>query len=172
MLSQSTPVQIPLLARDGFLVGHTLVDAADVDFVNQWTWRLLRSGLTGEHLYASRGARVGGVYRKILLHRELLGLPQIGREPQVDHRDHDGLNNVRANLRVVTQAENGQNKNMLSNNTSGYRGVSWLVGNQRWIAHATIDQHLYYLGSFLTAEAANDTVVAWRRANMPYSIEP
>ena len=44
----------------------------------------------------------------------------------VDHVDHNRLNNHVSNLRFATSTENNQNASMKSNNTSGIIGVSWL----------------------------------------------
>ena len=45
------------------------------------------------------------------MHRAILGLgPWTLGEPEADHIDGDGLNNRRANLRVVTHSGNAQNR--------------------------------------------------------------
>jgi hypothetical protein len=48
---------------------------------------------------------------------------------EVDHEDHKGLNNRKYNLRVVDKKHNGKNrKSKNSNNSSGYRNVSYRNG--------------------------------------------
>jgi hypothetical protein len=49
----------------------------------------------------------------------------------VDHRDGDGLNNSRHNLRLCSNAENQQNT-AARKGTSGYKGVAWAKGRQKW----------------------------------------
>lgn len=100
-------------------------------------------------------------WRSETLHRFLMGRG-------VDHKDLNGLNNTRENLRSATQAENLQNKRLYKNNTSGYRGVSrW--PNGKWNAHVRVNRHLYHLGTHETKELANAAVVAARRRLMPFS---
>ena len=71
-----------------------------------------------------------------------------GRQPEgaVDHIDHDTLNNRADNLRDATMSQNGMNKSMQSNNTSGYKGVSFHVGRGEFIAYAKIDGKMVFGG--------------------------
>ena len=57
------------------------------------------------------------------MHREILGLTY-GDGKIADHRDRNGLNNQKHNLRIVTESLNGYNCKMQKSNTSGYRGVN------------------------------------------------
>lgn len=50
---------------------------------------------------------------------------------QVDHINHDGLDNRKENLRIVTNSQNGMNRRLTSANTSGYKGVSFDRGAYR-----------------------------------------
>jgi HNH endonuclease/AP2 domain len=100
-----------------------------------------------------------------LLHRLILDPPD---SMVVDHINGDKLDNRRANLRIVTFAENVQNQSrLLSNNTSGYRGVVWDRSRSKWIAQVKMGGKNYLLGRFETKEEANRVVIEWRRKNMP-----
>ena len=44
---------------------------------------------------------------------------------QIDHLNHDRLDNRIANLRCVTHKENGKNQSLCKNNSSGVTGVNW-----------------------------------------------
>lgn len=51
----------------------------------------------------------------------------------LDHKDRVKLNNTRSNLRFyVYQAENTYNQSIRSDNTSGYKGVTWHKQSNRW----------------------------------------
>lgn len=91
---------------------------------------------------------------------------------QVDHINRDKLDNRKNNLRIVTVAQNGANKDLMSNNTSGYKGVYWNKANNKW--HARIKFHYHgqpiykHLGYF--AELA-DAVAAYETAAKVYNKE-
>lgn len=66
------------------------------------------------------GCKIEG--RTTSLHRILAGLP-VGDKMQVDHIDGNPLNNRRENLRIVTYAQNMQNKKPWGK--TGHRGISF-----------------------------------------------
>jgi hypothetical protein len=53
--------------------------------------------------------------------------------PEVDHINGNRADNRIANLRPATRSENQCNRNALSNNTSGYPGVSWHKKSKAWV---------------------------------------
>jgi hypothetical protein len=65
------------------------------------------------------------------MHRFILGL-QPGDKRQGDHINGNSLNNQRCNLRIATNSQNGANARKHSNNTSGYKGVTWNRKLQKW----------------------------------------
>lgn len=73
--------------------------------------------------------RVSVAHRSMYLHRLLTGCP---RGLEVDHINGDPLDNRMSNLRVCTKAENRRNLGLSKRNTSGYKGVYWSPGRQRW----------------------------------------
>ena len=103
------------------------------------------------------------------MHRELLDLPS-GQRLEDDHRNGDGLDNRRANLRVTTKAQNQQNlRGARRSSKSGIRGVHPCKQTGRWIAQARIDGERHWLGRHDSMEAAEAVVVAFRRAHMEFS---
>ncbi len=85
------------------------------------------------------------------MHRLVLDAPA---GLQVDHKNHDGLDNRRANLRLATSAQNGSNRRLGANSASGYKGVIWHERLQRWWARIAVNGNRHDLGYFATAEAA------------------
>jgi hypothetical protein len=73
---------------------------------------------------------------------------------QLDHRNGVRDDNRIANLREATQAENGQNKALQRNNTSGVTGVYWLPSESCWRAKITVNRTVVVLGSFKSLDAA------------------
>lgn len=71
------------------------------------------------------------------------------RRIMVDHRNHDGLDNRRANLRVGTQADNNANQRKRSRPTSSrYKGVYWSNTYGVWIAEIKGPVGRKHLGRF------------------------
>lgn len=67
---------------------------------------------------------------------------------QVDHDDHDGMNNAWSNLIATTHKGNGQNQSMHRNNSSGVTGVCWHKAAGKWIARVRSGKKTVHLGLF------------------------
>ena len=120
-----------------------LVDDAYYGFLSQWKWS---AALFRGRWYAFRNEKTGpGKRRVLLMHRVLCSAKEI------DHKDGDGLNNQRKNLRSVTHAFNIFNQKRKSSKVRGVRNRS---DCNRWQAEITIQNKLRYLGLFVTFEAA------------------
>lgn len=76
------------------------------------------------------------------------------REFQVDHINGNKLDNRKTNLRLCSAAQNSMNKSIASNNTSGYKGVTWRKSRSKWLASIRINTTLIHLGSFDYKEQA------------------
>jgi hypothetical protein len=128
-----------------------IVDADDYEFVVQWNWFAQYRHSTGTY-YAARQGRRGEPLT--LLHRQLLGEP----DAQVDHINHDTLDDRMANLRPCTPAENSRNRRFNKNNTSGHAGVT--RHKEKWQAQIK----LYYKSIFLGLFATKEEAIAARKA--------
>ena len=160
----ASQIRIPLRARDGTIVAWTVVDAADADFVNRWTWRLSSSG------HATRGQWVDGTCQKVQLHRELLGLVR-GDGVLGDHRDLDKLNNRRSNLRRATSLQNSQNRKNNEGSISTLRGVAYSKRKRKWQAQVWNGGRSIWLGYFRSERDAGSAARAARLQLMPFSVE-
>lgn len=100
------------------------VDDADVPLVERYAWRALRgTGKSRIFWYAVAWGDEGHA-KLLMLHRLLLGLKP--SDPDVDHRDRDGLNNRRSNLRLATGTQNNANSNgSPTRRKSRFKGVVW-----------------------------------------------
>lgn len=127
----------------------------DFDMLSATVWSALVRGLTP---YAV-GRPGPGQHRP--MHRVVSGEPD---GYLVDHRNHDGLDNRRANLRPATQQQNLANRRKVPGFSSGYIGVSWSRRHSKWFAQVSIGGVRSYLGSSRDeAEAARYYDYAVRR---------
>lgn len=134
-----------------------IVDDADFKFLTQWKWSAMKRR-RGLGWYAVRTTWKGGrTDACFFMHRVL-----VGAEPgqMVDHRDGDGLNNRRSNLRIATQAQNNANarKHRMKAGkpcASPYKGVSKCGSKPNpWKAIITVSGRMIHLGVFPTQKAA------------------
>jgi hypothetical protein len=157
-------VQVPLLKRDGTQVAAATIDATDAVLVTGWVWRLHPTG------YAVRYERDNLGLAAHFLHRFLLGLEP--RDPlQGDHMNRDRLDCRRENLRVVTKAQNMQNRPSVRGATSKYRGVWWSTDRGLWVAEVAVDGKRHYVGAFEQEDVAGVAASAFRAEHLPYSVE-
>jgi hypothetical protein len=129
--------------------GHfALVDAEDYAFVAQWKWHYMPSRYTG---YAKRSVKTPDGPKSIRMHRVLTG----AKEGQtVDHINGNGLDNRRGNLRLVSNAENCQNRvTVRKDNTSGYTGVFERSGNAYRVYLSRFGKRIW-IGTYSSKTAA------------------
>lgn len=126
-----------------------LVDDADYEALNQYTWCVDSS-----NGYAVRAEFRDGHTHKIYMHRQIAGLAK-GDRRQVDHRDGVRVNNVRSNLRICTLKQNRMNSRRRSDNASGFKGVHLHRQSGKYRASIHVNGKRTYLGLFVTAEAAH-----------------
>jgi hypothetical protein len=74
-----------------------------------------------------------------------------------DHRDGDGLNNTRANLRSATRSQNAMNRRKQKGTSSRFKGVSWNKREQKWKVKIMFNCRVINLGSFDSEKAAART---------------
>jgi hypothetical protein len=72
----------------------------------------------------------------------------------VDHKNRNGFDNRRENLRVVPKSVDNQNRRLFRNNTSGYSGVYWHTQSGRWHAQISAGRRRMFLGQFVHFEDA------------------
>jgi len=119
-----------------------LVDDADFERLSGSKWYALKTGYGG--FCAARGRKP-----TILMHRVIMDAP---KGVDVDHINHNTLDNRRDNLRLATRSENNRNQRPRLGCSSKYKGVS--LENGRWVASIELN-YRRRLGSFdLEVDAA------------------
>ena len=126
---------------------YAVVDGSDADLINSlgWNWQASKSHYTDTHYAASYRPRANGEFRAIYMHRLILGVtdPDI----DVDHRDGNGLNNCRSNLRLCNASQNAANMAKPRGALSQYKGVHRCAG--KWRAQITHLGKRHHLGYFV-----------------------
>ncbi len=127
-------VRIPLSPGKFALVANNCA------YLGRWKWHTTALG------YVIRDNRDKTQKAKtILMHRQIMN-PPAGLE--VDHINHNGLDNRRCNLRNVTRTQNAQNQLPRSGGSSQYKGVHRNKGNKKWTVSIGANGQQYQLGSF------------------------
>jgi len=126
-----------------------IVDDADFDWLNQWKWHAYWNP-TAHSFYAMRNSKVGELKKRrvIRMHAAIIG------HPGADHKNRNGLDNQRQNLRVATKSQNAANSRLSCRNTSGIRGVHWDKIRCRWRVEICFDGVRHALGRFLDLKEA------------------
>ncbi len=94
------------------------IDKEDFILVSKYHWSIsfVRGNWYAIHNYTDKGKRF-----QIKMHRLVMGAnnPKI----HIDHKDHNGLNNCKSNLRKSTILQNSQNVGATVKSTTGFKGV-------------------------------------------------
>lgn len=105
------------ITNSGYVV---LVDEIDLPIVERFTWQVEWKGRKTKkpRVYTKIGGRKHR--KRVYLSRMLMGEPDC----TVDHKNGDTLDNQRSNnLRLATRLQNAQNRMVLEQGTSRYKGV-------------------------------------------------
>jgi hypothetical protein len=124
---------------------RALMDADVLPIMGQYTW-WIDMGMGKRSPYAATTAVVAGRSVNLAMHRLILNP---GSSLHVDHRDGDGLNNRRSNLRSATVTQNRANELVRRVGTaSQYKGVKWRRQSNGWVAQCVVDGRMKYLGLY------------------------
>ena len=127
-----------------------LIDDENYKLVSQYKWHAHWNKDTKSYYAATNVKKEGG--RTLLLMHRLIMNAQKGE--QVDHINHDTIDNRKENLRLCTNSQNQHNKGKRIDNTSGLKGVSRYKPSGKWQARIQLNGKQIHLGRFLTPEEA------------------
>ncbi len=111
-----------------------LISAGDFIRVRMFRWAVTPPKTTRGLVYAVRGIPGGGSQS---LHRFILDPPD---HLIVDHKDGNGLNCTRGNLRICNIQQNSWNRASSDHTMSPYKGVTWHPSSQKWLARINGEQ--------------------------------
>jgi hypothetical protein len=128
-----------------------IIDDEDFALVGQYRWNAWERHRPGrkDGPYAQATIRLpNGRTTTIRMHCLIMG------SPGVDHKNCDGLDNTRGNLRLATGFQNGANQRPNLGTSSIYKGVSWHVDRRKWQVNIQVAGKVRYLGLFSDEEEA------------------
>jgi hypothetical protein len=127
-----------------------VVDDFDFEELSKYSWCASDSG--NNKFYAHKKSNS----KTVLMHRLILNIND--KNVEVDHINHNTLDNRRCNLRVCSRAQNNRNKSSHKNSTSKYLGVSLDKARNKWRANIYINKKCVFLGRF---EQEKDAALAY-----------
>lgn len=122
-----------------------LVDESDFNYINQWKWYVNKLGNT---YYALRVDYANGRLNGIPVYMSRLILCINDSKIHVDHKDGNGLNNQKSNLRIATRSQNKANSIKQKNCTSEYKGVSLFKDRNKWRCQIVVNKKRIHIGLF------------------------
>ena len=139
-----------------------LVDDEDYEYLNQFKWCAHLSKKTGLW-YAERGVRIiKGKQFTLGMHRVIMGIMD---KTDIDHKDRNGLNNQKINLRICSRTLNEGNSILRKDSTTGIKGVHYHKGHKKYTARIQFKRKRIALGDFKTKQEA---AIAYNEAAIKY----
>lgn len=123
-----------------------IIDDCDFDAVSRHYWFARK---TGAIYYACRFEMIAGKPKTFYMHREIL---QANKGEWVDHKNGEGLDNRRENIRKCSIVENCRSFRRLRQGKPQFRGVT--MKRKLFRARITVNKREISLGSFRSAEEA------------------
>jgi hypothetical protein len=124
-----------------------IIDDEDYALVSQYNW-----------YYNNGYAKAYHQGKRLRMHRLILNA---SKGQPVDHRNRNGLDNRRCNLRLCTLQENNRNITLRKDNTSGYKGVSLDKTTGHWRPLVFVDGKAKTCGQFKDKRHAALTYDLW-----------
>lgn len=131
---------------------EAIIDDPDWPLVSQYRWYHVRCG---SKVYAQ--TKEPGTIHCIYLHRLILGLKN---GEKGDHRDGNGLDCRRQNLRRCDSAGNCRNRRKLRGTSSRFKGVGWHKDTESWQTRINVHGKQYHL-AYCKNEKDAATTTTW-----------
>jgi len=128
-------------------------DGVEFDCIGRWRAYTRRAGRGYSHYMVANAIRPDGSSANVSAHRLILGLRR-GEPLVVDHVHHDGLDNRRSELRIVTRSVNQHNRRgkmprkFGETPTSLHPGVYWVKAASKWRTRICLDGRRIHLGFY------------------------
>jgi len=114
------------------------IDIEDFDLISTYVWHVDKN-----HYVITK--HKGKVYKQ---HRMVLNLCDENANIEVDHINHDTLDNRKNELRIANRSENCINRTLSKHNKSGITGIYWCNSANKWAVQISKDKVKHYLGVY------------------------
>jgi hypothetical protein len=132
---------------------YTMVDDIDYKYLSKRKWQYTKSNSNTVYVVGWEKDE-NNKDRRILMHRIIM---DANKGIVVDHKNGNGLDNRRQNLRICTHSQNMANRSISTRNTSGYKGVMYHPNHSTkspWLATICFQGKSVAIGLFETPQAA------------------
>ncbi|MBN2019437.1 MAG: hypothetical protein JW749_04360 [Sedimentisphaerales bacterium] len=138
-----------------------LVSPEDYDRLAAFKWFAEKRNNTWYAVRQTRSKTNPKKQCRVRMHREVLNPPD---DLFVDHQNHNGLDNRRSILRIVTLLQNGFNKRKTTAlSSSRFKGVCWSKREGKWRAQGRRNGRQFLIGYFDNEEDAARAYDAWAK---------
>jgi AP2 domain. len=128
------------------IIAYAQIDIEDVEKIKNLKWHIKKSRNTNYVAYNDKG-------RAVFLHRFILDYDGVD---DVDHIDHNGLNNRKSNLRIISHSLNLMNQHNFNN------GIK-KTPSEKYSSNITINGKSKYLGTYDTFEEAKQARIKFEK---------
>ena len=136
-------------------VFECIIDTDDLEKVSEYSWYVNPKG----YILCRREETT-------YIHRLITSCP---KGKQVDHINRNKLDNRKENLRIVTNRQNCQNRALMPNNKTGYRGVYFENYTQKYRVQLVIDGKTMDFGRYEDIDVAGYVAGQIIKNFMPYA---
>lgn len=134
---------------------RAIVDNEDFERLSSLNWSFTNG-------YAAKKVKGN---KNLFMHTFIMNCP---KDKKIDHKNGNGLDNRKTNLRICTQAQNIANQKIGTRNISGYKGVSYFKAGKRlkrWVAKIVVNYRQKHLGYF---DNKKEAALAYNEAAKKY----
>ena len=136
-----------------------LVDDEDFDTLSRLKWHAIKAKDT---VYGVRRESSG---KYLMMHRFVLRINGMDKDGVIDHRNRNGLDNRKENLRIGTHSQNCHNQKMHCDKMIPVKGVTWDKSRQKYMTGIHVEGRQIFLGRF---DALDDAAKAYQSAASVY----
>lgn len=123
---------------------RAIVDNEDFDNLNKQKWCITK-GVVTDYAYCKKGGKA------IYMHRVIMGAT---KGIEIDHRNHNGLDNRKSNLRPCTHGQHQRTRRPYKGTSSKYKGVSWSKPAKKWRVMIWFHNKPVYIGAYTDEKEA------------------